>query len=183
MPSLIQTIKNLSASAYSMAWRQFSTSPPSMQDGGLANGQCDGQGRDLVSPAPLSDLIDFIASRPKKPVHFVTASLATGETHRVVSSVAGAQLMRVSVRNKNAAVRYLGIYNRTTSPPSASEIPIESYPLPIGTAVGAPPTILNFLAGLEGTTGLVLAISINELLYDATGLTAADHWFQGEYYP
>ena len=90
--------------------------------------------------------------------------------------------MRIAARNKNAAIRYLHIYNQTTSPPAANTIPIESYPLPIGSAAGSPPVVLNFPAGIEGTVGLVVAISVNEHKYDATGLTVADHWFFGEYY-
>lgn len=83
--------------------------------------------------------------------------------------------------NANAAVRYLQIHNKASTP-SASEVPIRSFPIPAGTA-NNPGQILidrHYLSSLIFcTAGVSFAFSTTYLTY--TAATPADHFLDLNY--
>ncbi len=155
---------------------QYNASPASLLNGQYVNAQGDSLGNQLVTlGSSLNDYSDTVASRPKNAVHFQTTTLSAGEGTKVISAVGNAQLLRVYGRNKNAAIRYLQVHNLAAAP-SGGAIPM------VSKLVAATSSLeIVFPYGKPGTTGITLAFSTTEDTY--TAATAAEHWFEGEYYP
>lgn len=98
---------------------------------------------------------------------------------------AAAQLKSITAHNKNAAARYLQIFNLTASPTDDSSVPIFSFFLPAGTATN--PGIREIGQDFFGTqgyylsTGLSWGISVDAGVFNETGVTASEHQINGTY--
>lgn len=73
--------------------------------------------------------------------------------------------------NLNGAVRYIGIYNKTTAA-ATNDVPIVSYRVPAGGATMVGTDMLSIM-GLTCSTGITFGISTDPTKYAAA--TATDH--------
>lgn len=89
----------------------------------------------------------------------------------VVKGTSGGQIYTLAAINLNAAVRYLKLYNKATSPTVGTDTPVMTIPIP-GNTAGAG-LVMSFGPGLEFGTGIGIALTTGAGDSD-TGAVAAN---------
>lgn len=87
-------------------------------------------------------------------------------------------LLHVVAYNYNATKRYLQIHNKATAP-TAGNTPVESHPIPAGSADSPGAVELTWLGGLALSVGVAIGISTVGATF--TAATTTDHVVNGEY--
>lgn len=108
------------------------------------------------------------------PAGALSASIGSTPPHFALSAYA---------TNANAAVRYLQLYNKVTTPAGADR-PLYSFPVPAGSATAPGEIIIDRTFFLDYpvkfSTGLIWAVSTTNTTY--TAATASDHNVMLHYY-
>jgi hypothetical protein len=169
--------------SYVFPWGEFNATPGTLNDGDQGPLQVDANGNLKVAEQFAPSFEDNslgvakiayapIASGTYSPT--LTANFSTA-TAGNLKATAG-NVFSVVVTNANAAVRYLQLHNKASTPVNP-DVPVLSIPIPAGTA--AVPSILTLgaetfsMSGVNLATGVSWGISTTLATY--TAATNADH--------
>jgi len=96
--------------------------------------------------------------------------ISLGTTNANFAKAMPGQVYAIYVNNANAAIRYLKLYNKATSPVVGTDVPVLTLPIPATGFINP-----NFLSGIAFSAGIAFALTTGIADSDTGAVSANEH--------
>lgn len=101
------------------------------------------------------------------------STVSAASTNATSLKASAGTVYSVTASNVNAAIRYLKFYNKASAPTVGTDTPVYVFPIP-GNTAGAGITH-SFPVGLNFSTGIAWALTVEATVAGTTGVSASEH--------